>query len=478
MSKYLVIFGLLLSFVDAASDYEEWLKAEQNNYKTYKKSIDEEFVSSLRKDWEVYKGDFFQNSYEKPKPKEIPSIKLFPLDIPTQSKKVTLVPPKPQEQEPKEEGVVLQKFETPSKKEHQIITLDFYGLKLSFTVETRFKITQNIQSNSDIASVFEDLSKSDYGSLIEQINHIVSMHTLNDWGKYQLTFQIAQRLSQDAKKVQLLCWFLLLKSDYDVKVAMAQNGDVVVLGKFDTNLYQLPFFDFEKGGRYYVLSPLGRLQKVGSLFTYDANYPKKLKPLSVQILKPIKLGQTLYEKHLSFSYNQKKYSYEVSVNPNDIAFLKTYPQGEYSIYFDAQNPPYLDRLLSGLRNNIINMSEVEAVNFLLHFTQNAFAYQSDDEQFHYEKVMMPQETIFYPFSDCEDRSILFSFLIRNLLGLKIVGIKFSDHVATAIRLNTKIKADNFEYKNELYTIADPTYINANVGMMVPKYKNTQFEVIP
>ena len=46
--------------------------------------------------------------------------------------------------------------------------------------------------------------------------------------------------------------------------------------------------------------------------------------------------------------------------------------------------------------------------------------------------MFPEETINYPYSDCEDRSILFSYLVKNLLHLDIVGVKYNDHLATAI----------------------------------------------
>ena len=134
-------------------------------------------------------------------------------------------------------------------------------------------------------------------------------------------------------------------------------------------------------------------------------------------------------------------------------------------------------LLSSLKPLVEGKTEIEAVNILLRFVQTAFAYKTDDEQFHYEKVFFPEETIYYPYSDCEDRSILFSYLVENLLGLDVVGLKFEDHLATAVQFSSKIDGDSFLFEGKRYTISDPTYINANAGMTMPNYKNKSFEVI-
>ena len=91
--------------------------------------------------------------------------------------------------------------------------------------------------------------------------------------------------------------------------------------------------------------------------------------------------------------------------------------------------------------------------------------------------MFPEETINYPYSDCEDRSILFSYLVKNLLHLDIVGVKYNNHLATAVNFSSQVSGDKFTYKERSYTIADPTYINANAGMVMPQYKNSKFQIV-
>ena len=134
-------------------------------------------------------------------------------------------------------------------------------------------------------------------------------------------------------------------------------------------------------------------------------------------------------------------------------------------------------LLNNLRPLIKGKKEIEAVNFLLRFVQTSFKYKTDQENFSYEKVLFPEETLFYAYSDCEDRSIMFSFLIKNLTNLDIVAIKYKNHLATAVKFSNTLKGERIFYNQEEYLIADPTYINANAGMIMPQFRGKKYEII-
>ena len=81
---------------------------------------------------------------------------------------------------------------------------------------------------------------------------------------------------------------------------------------------------------------------------------------------------------------------------------------------------FAENTCQGLGSRIAPLSREDALNFLLHFTQSAFRYQTDGQQFGRERSLFPEETFYYPYSDCEDRAIFFSWLVRRLLKQEIV----------------------------------------------------------
>ena len=118
-----------------------------------------------------------------------------------------------------------------------------------------------------------------------------------------------------------------------------------------------------------------------------------------------------------------------------------------------------------------------AVNIILRFVQTAFKYQTDDIQFGREKWLFPDETIYYPYADCEDRSILFAWMVKTLTGLDVVGLDWPGHIATAVAFNDNIPGDYLIINGRRYTICDPTYINADIGMMMDNYRGVGVRVI-
>ena len=134
-------------------------------------------------------------------------------------------------------------------------------------------------------------------------------------------------------------------------------------------------------------------------------------------------------------------------------------------------------LLKELRIIIEGKTELEAINILLRFVQTAFSYKNDKENFLKENVLFPEETIFYSYSDCEDRSILFNFLVKNLSNLDIIALKYNNHLSTAIAFTSYVKGDSTQFNNKRYVVSDPTYINANIGQTMPIYKNKKFKII-
>ncbi len=104
-----------------------------------------------------------------------------------------------------------------------------------------------------------------------------------------------------------------------------------------------------------------------------------------------------------------------------ISYYKSIPQCDYSVYANAAvAPASREIVLAALRPAIAGKSETEAAALLLDYVQHAFEYATDGDQFGYEKPFFVEELYYYPKCDCEDRSVFYRFLVRELLGLDVV----------------------------------------------------------
>ena len=140
-----------------------------------------------------------------------------------------------------------------------------------------------------------------------------------------------------------------------------------------------------------------------------------------------------------------------------ISYYKSIPQCDYSVYANAAvAPASREMVLAALRPAIAGKSETEAAALLLDYVQHAFEYATDGDQFGYEKPFFVEELYYYPKCDCEDRSVFYRFLVRELLGLDVVLLEVPNHLATAVRFSTPPGGDCVQVGSTAYTpLCDP-----------------------
>lgn len=160
-------------------------------------------------------------------------------------------------------------------------------------------------------------------------------------------------------------------------------------------------------------------------------------------------------------------------------FYNDMPQCEYDVYATAAVFPQIKAdIIASLKGAIEGKDEKTAASVLLDFCQNAFQYATDKQQFGYEKPFFVEELFYYPQCDCEDRSILFRYLVKELLNLDVVLLNYPGHVATAVRFNdASIRGDYVTVNGSKFLVCDPTYIGASIGMAMPEYKNTDAKIL-
>lgn len=323
-----------------------------------------------------------------------------------------------------------------------------------------------------IADAYEALCSSDYKPLLADLGVIRKEVIHNDWALFLLVKQVAEAYCSTYNEAIVMRQFILNEMGY--KARMARKGDenkLVLYVPTDCMIYGCIYVMVD-GRKYYDLDN----KKPYSFYMCAKDSPKAKNLVSMYWKQtPYVEGKV---KTGTFQAKGDASGVTVSVPEALMDFYKGYPQCDYSVYFNAQvNPGIINALQSFFAPRLAGKSRKEAAGILLNFVQTAFQYATDDEQFGYEKPFFAEELFYYPYCDCEDRSMLYSCLVRKLIGLDVVLLDYPDHIATAVRFDEDVAGDYLMVDGNKYTVCDPTYIGASIGMTMPQYKNVPAKVL-
>ena len=468
------IFFIVVFFSCATAAYtqtfNEYLKQQQQDFQNYQSEIDKQFTKFLTQEWEEFLLTRGIQPFQQEKPPQLPTIKkdksftttkklqLPTAEVRTSSKLQLGVSPKEHTQKLKKTKVF------------------FFGSTIVFTHPVKLvKIRLSNVNNQSVSHFFDAISKLPMENLQQQLQEVKEKLQLNDWGYYVLIKELSKKIYTHSNEQKLFQWFQLLQSGYRIKVGSSQENIILMIAT-QQELYAVPYTTQQKI-KYYFMEK--NIQKIK---TYGKNYPLSQKSFDLSLIQfPLLPNKKTQNRTLSFVYNTQKYEFVISSNENLIRFLDTYPQGQFKIFMNTVGNNNTQRALSKiLKEEIQNYNTKDKINFLLRFVQKAFPYKTDDEQFSKENFLFPNETLFYAYSDCEDRTALFVYLAREIIGIKeIILLHFPNHLAPAIYLpNTTLDGKSYNYRGKKYVIADPTYIGANVGMVMNMFKNSKPRIIP
>ena len=486
----LLLLGIVLTPQVLANDeFMQWKQQQAQSFQEYKDKRDKEFTAFLKMHWtemQLLKG--FERDPE-PKPVVMPVAEPAPIAPPSIVPAQPDVPVAVEPPAPVAPPVVIKPVPVPAPVAPPVIkptqalqgrriNLNFYGTALSLYYDGKLKapLASRIDEQA-VSNFWSALSKADYDGLIDQLEAQRTALQLNDWAYVLLVNETAKQIYPAADNRQsLFTWFILAKAGYKSRIAY-DDRNVYLLVPSSQQLYSTPYFTFD-GMRYYAVRFDGREQKLGRVFTYDGQYPGTNKQLDMMLSRDMVVTDHPAKRKLSFEFEGKRYNIDAAYDVKRVDFLNTYPQLDLDIYFSSNvSATVASPLLLQLSAEMQGMNQQQAVNFLLRFVQASLQYKTDESQFGKENYLFPEETLYYPYSDCEDRSILFAWLVKNLLGLEVVGLDYPGHVATAVHFTEKVDGDAVSYQGKRFVVADPTYVNASAGMSMPDYKNSKPEII-
>ena len=464
--------------------FEEFKKAKKKEFAMFKDRVDGEY-QKMRQKADMEYSNLVKKSWKEynsiagiEMPKEKP-VKPIEYDKQRQTPTINKLPIKEEKIIEKEIAktpdpiVPIDPIKDPEREPKNEFAINFYGLDLSFDLGSEHNFTLNDVSENSIAKAWKSLSDEKYDNLLKSCIRYRDKHKLCDWAYIQMLNELATSFfGKQCNESTLLAAYLYAQSGYKMRLAKS-NGVLYMLYASKYIIYSKSYWTLD-GEMYYMYG-----NGANKVNICNANFPKE-QALSMQI----NHSQDFARKDSKqINLAATGVSTSIYVNENLINFYKNYPcsgnkDEKWSTYANTpMSKEVKARLYPALHESISGKSETEAANLLLHFVQTAFEYEYDDKLWGGDRVFFAEETLYYKYSDCEDRSILFAHLVKDLLGLDVVLLYYPGHLATAVKFTNYSKGDYLNVDSDRYTVCDPTYINAPIGKSMPQFVNSSVTVI-
>lgn len=354
---------------------------------------------------------------------------------------------------------------------------EFYGDSLS--VRTKKSFSLNSISEIGVADAWNEMSDSRFDATLEDCLRIRDEHRYCDWAYLQMVYSFAEKYTSSEDKATVLAAWLLCQSGYKIRLARADKHLYLLFASdytiFGANRYTV------KNEKFYGFNCPASSVEIAD----ECRFPKE-RGVSFSFSEQPVLGTDYSKVRKLQSKEYQQACVESRVNQNLLKFLATYPDTQYGENYMTRWAMYAEApldilcknsLYPSLREAIRGHSEVEAANILLNFVQTAFKYETDDTVWGHDRIFFSEETLFYDYCDCEDRAILFSRLVRDLLGLDVALVYYPNHLATAVRFNAEVPGSYFTYDASKFTVCDPTYIGAPVGAVMKGKEQQEVKII-
>lgn len=470
-------------FMDEGGDFESFRHSIHRNFESFRQKINKEYAAFVRHPWKVTKNE---KPTPKPKEEETPPVVKLDKDKPVDSKPVPIEEvikpiidgsPQPEPIEPIDEQ--------PQPVDNHIEFV-FFGTKERVRVpilNTNNAIDKDVHVIENIASTWEVLSSGEYDNMLIDCLKVRRTRGLCDWAYLQMIRDFSEQyFGGRCNLATLMTAWLYCQSGYQMRMAIEGTKLHLLVGS-KHHIFGQSYYKVDETNFYPFLHKdeeiKERVQICGASFPNEA---------AMSLLIPeVQDFDIRYSGARTIS--SKRYSNvsaTVKVNQNLVSFYNTYPTSmldenvmtRWAMYANTPMAKDITNLLYPQFKSMLNgKSQLDAVNILLNWVQTGFEYEYDDNVWGGDRAFFAEETLYYPYCDCEDRSILFTRLVRDILGLKCILVFYPGHLAAAVRFTDSVNGDYIQLNGQRYIVTDPTYIGAPVGMTMPDMDNQTAKII-
>ena len=456
--------------------YEQFKQQARTDYENFRDKANKEYAEFMKQAWkEFHAMPAIPQPVEKEKPPVvIEEEKKKPIEdkpLPIEEEVVTIPAPEPQPVPVapiKEQPVV----------EEESVSFTVFGssMKVRFDSSERFQLKDC--SEQTLSDAWKRLSGKAYNNTIRDCLELRIRRQLSDWAYLKMLDSFCKACLGNSNEAVLLMAYIYCQSGYRMRIGTI-NEQLYLLYASQHIVYQKAYYTLDND-YYYIYD-----NSVTSLRICNIAFPKE-KSLSFYIPQAQQFDYAPSElRHLK-SRRYSDMDITSQVNKNVIAFCNSYPKSSIWDNFMTRwamiaNTPMekgvREIMYPQLQKAIKGLTQKEAMERLLNWVQTSLVYEYDDKVWGGDREFFAEESLYYPYADCEDRSILLSRLVRDLLGLKAILIYYPGHLAMAVEFTEQVKGDYIMLDGHKFVVCDPTYINANVGMTMPKMDNAAAKVI-
>ena len=378
-----------------------------------------------------------------------------------------------------------------SQKADSIVRFKLYGTDFQVRFDASNRVAVNDGSGEEFGKCLKWIESSTQETLAD-CQHLKKEYNLSDWAYLQMLNRFAVASLDSTNEAVLLMYSLLTRSGYGAFVNVYTDGQLRLWYHSDAFVYNKPYF-YRNEKWYYLF---------GDSIPNDDDdirIAKEGRPIDFRYQGEMRLSYAPTQPRTIISVRNPDFSFTVQMNKNLIDYYGDLPSVYYNENFMtrwavmAEYPfeqQVKDSLITPMKVKLAGKSQQEQVQQLLSWihgrvdikrenpNQNCFLFAFDEAVWGYDRNFFPEETLFYPYCDSEDRSILLARLVRDVVGLDCVLVYYPGHLATAVRFTeTPVKGDYVVWDNQQYIVCDPTYIGSDVGETMPNMRDKDTKVI-
>ncbi|MEI6679548.1 MAG: hypothetical protein WCL21_13120 [Mariniphaga sp.] len=342
----------------------------------------------------------------------------------------------------------------------------FYGQQINLNFDRLIILSPAVTVSEDSVSVFwQSFSRSNSNHMVDQLMDYRDLLGLNDWGYFQLVKATSNKLFPDNLWcADQLTWALMVRSGFDVRLAFNQNSTTVLFPS-ENNIFEKQFIMIGQK-RFY----LDRKMNTQLLVTCQKPFPDTDRMIDLYFYKSLNFNGKLNINRVSVLWKNKEYEFKLRVNPESIRFYNEYPSTDPSVYFGAPvSSIFKDDLFAQLYPFLSKLNKIQATLFLQQFIQQKIVYSAIRTEDKLKFSRFPEAILAERTGDSNSKTVLFSSLVRTLLRLQVVGVRFPGYFSAAVSFDEPFDGEAYNWKQRKYTITDPTYLNAPIGVIMPEF---------